>query len=101
MIGIRELSRQLSRSIEAVEETGRPLLITRHGKPVAAIVRIDAAELEEFILSNAPEFVDAMREADRDLAAGKTLSHEDLMAQIDAEEAKAKKPSTRRPTAAR
>ena len=69
-VGIRELARQASQIVEQVESTGRPALITRHGKPVAALVPIDEGELEDWILANAPEFVRARSEADDEIIRG-------------------------------
>lgn len=69
-VGIRELARQASQVVAQVETTGRPMLITRHGKPVAALIPIDESELEDWILANAPEFVRARDEADAEIARG-------------------------------
>lgn len=69
--GIRDLARQASQVVDEVEKTGRPALITRHGKPVAALVPVDESELEDWVLANAPGFVGAMNDADREIAAGK------------------------------
>lgn len=69
--GIRELARQASRVVDEVEKTGKPAVITRHGRPVAALVAVDEGDLEEWILANAPEFVRAMKKADQEIAADK------------------------------
>lgn len=68
--GIRDLARQASQVIDEVEKTGKPVLITRYGKPVAALVPVDETDLEDWVLANAPGFVRAMRAADREIAAG-------------------------------
>ncbi len=81
-IGIRELSRRTRDVIEEVERTGRPVLITRYGRPAVAIVSVDPAELEDFILANAPEFTRGMRQADEELAAGETRALRDVVAEI-------------------
>jgi prevent-host-death family protein len=56
MTGICKFARHVSRYVERVETTGRPLVLTRHGKPVAALVAVDAGSLEDLILAHAPDF---------------------------------------------
>ena len=68
-IGIRDLSRNASHVIDQVSSTGSPMIVTKHGRPVAAVVAIDADALEDFVLATAPEYVADQRAADRDLAA--------------------------------
>ena len=71
-IGIRDLSRNASRVIDEVSSTGSPMIVTKHGRPVAAVVAVDADDLEDFVLANAPEYAADRRAADADLAAGRT-----------------------------
>jgi prevent-host-death family protein len=78
LIGIRELSRRVSGLVTEVERTRRPLVVTRHGRPVVAIVPVDAESVEEYVLANVPEFVESMTIADRELAAGETRSLDDV-----------------------
>ncbi len=80
VVNMRELARSTSRVIGAVTRTKRPALVTKGGRPVAIVTALDADEFEDWILANAPEFVDAMREADADLAAGRTTSLEEYLA---------------------
>ncbi|MBM3696615.1 MAG: type II toxin-antitoxin system Phd/YefM family antitoxin [Actinobacteria bacterium] len=71
-IGIRDLSRNASRVIDQVSSTGSPMIVTKHGRPVAAVVAVDPDALEDFVLATAPEYAAARRAADADLAAGRT-----------------------------
>lgn len=80
VVNIRELARRTSEVVDAVASTKRPALVTRRGRPVAAVIPIDGAALEDWILANAPEFVEGMRRADRELRAGKTVSLDALLA---------------------
>ncbi len=73
-VSIRDLQRNPSDVVGAVERSGRPAIVTRNGKPVAAIMAVDEEALEDFVLANAPEFVKAMRKADAELAAGETTA---------------------------
>jgi antitoxin (DNA-binding transcriptional repressor) of toxin-antitoxin stability system len=89
VVGIRELARQVSRLVGEVEASREPAVITRHGRAVAMIVPVDAAALEDFLLSNAPEFVEGIREADRELAAGETRPLSAVLADLEHEDAAA------------
>ena len=63
IVGVRELSRHVSRLVADVESTRAPVVVTRHGRPIALIVPVDAAALEDYVLATAPEFVQGVREA--------------------------------------
>jgi prevent-host-death family protein len=71
-IGIRELGRSLSAVVREIRETGEPTVVTDRGRPVVLMVPIDEAQLEDFVLANAPAFVASMRAAEDELAAGQT-----------------------------
>ena len=45
-VNVRELARNTSKVIDDVSKKHRPTLITRAGRPVAAVVPIDAEALE-------------------------------------------------------
>jgi prevent-host-death family protein len=72
-IGIRDLSRNASHVIDEVSSTGSPMIITKHGRPVAVVVAVDADALEDFVLATAPEYAADRRAANRDLAANRAL----------------------------
>jgi prevent-host-death family protein len=71
-IGIRDLSRNASQVIDQVSSTGSPMIVTKHGRPVAAVIAVDPDALEDFVLGAALEHIAARRAADADLAAGRT-----------------------------
>jgi prevent-host-death family protein len=71
-VNVRELARNTSKVIDDVSKRHRPTLVTRAGRPVAAVVPIDSEALEDWILANAPEFVDGMRLADEEMRQGRT-----------------------------
>lgn len=81
-IGIRDLSRKASQVIDQVSSTGSPMIVTKHGRPVAAVVALDPEALEDFVLATAPEYAAARRAADADLAAGRTRSAATVFDQI-------------------
>lgn len=78
-VNVRELARNTSKVIDDVAKRHRPTLVTRAGRPVAAVVPIDADALEDWILANAPEFVEGMRLADEEARRGDTVSLDDLL----------------------
>jgi prevent-host-death family protein len=73
-IGIRELGRSLSAVVREIRQTREPTVVTDRGRPVVLMLPIDEAQLEDFVLANAPAFVASMQAADRELAAGQTQS---------------------------
>lgn len=73
-ISIRELRNRLTQVLRDIEEDGEPVVVTRRGRPTALILPIDTPEAEDFVLANAPEIVASLREADRDLRAGRTIT---------------------------
>ena len=82
-ISIRDLSRRPSQVVDEVVRTGRPAIITRHGRPVTAMIAVDPDELEDFVLAHAPEFVRSRQAADADLRAGRARSADEVFAEID------------------
>ncbi len=71
-IGIRELGRSLSAVVREIRETGEPTVVTDRGRPVVLMLPIDEAQLEDFVLTNAPAFVASMQAADEELASSQT-----------------------------
>jgi prevent-host-death family protein len=82
-ISIRDLSRRPSQVVDEVIRTGRPAIITRHGRPVTVMVAIDPDELEDFVLARAPEFASSMLDADADLRARHTRPAAEVFAELD------------------
>jgi prevent-host-death family protein len=82
-VSIRDLGRNPSRVVDEVVRSERPAIITRHGRPVAAMVAVDPEELEDFVLAKAPEFVRSARAADADLRAGRVRSADEVFADIE------------------
>jgi prevent-host-death family protein len=72
MVTLRELARNTASVIQGVQSSGRPALVTRNGRPVAALLPIDEAALEDWLLGKAPAATRVAAEADPDLAAGRT-----------------------------
>lgn len=82
-ISIRDLGRRPSQVVDEVVRTGRPAIITRHGRPVTAMVALDPDQLEDFVLAHAPEFARSMRDADADLRRGRARPVTEVFAELD------------------
>lgn len=79
VVNMRELSRRTSGVVDEMRSRKRPTLVTRGGRPVAALVPIDPTALEDWVLATAPTYVAGMRAADRELRAGKTVSLDSVL----------------------
>lgn len=86
VLGIRAFSRKVSSFVEHVESTGEPLILTRHGRPAAAVIPLNADSFEDFVIAHVPEFSAAMKAADVELARGNTKPLADVLEEIDADE---------------
>ena len=84
-VSIRDLANKASAVVDEVAKSGRPAVVTRRGRPVAAVVPIDPEALDDWVLANAPEYAKTMRDADRDLEAGRTTSLDELRDELTAE----------------
>jgi prevent-host-death family protein len=82
-VGIRELGRNPSKVIARLVETREPVIVTDRGRPVAVLVPIDEREVEDFILTNAQQFVANRDDAEQDLVAGLTGALPDVLAELD------------------
>ncbi len=73
-VSIRDLANNASSIVQSVGDSGRPAIVTKHGRAVAAVVPIDQDGLEDYVLATAPEYVRGRADADAELAAGATRS---------------------------
>jgi prevent-host-death family protein len=62
IIGIRDLVRKTTDILGRVEAGNEPFLITRHGKPVAALVPVDPSQAERYVLASSPDFLQLRNE---------------------------------------
>ena len=72
VVSIGDLSRNPSAVVKEVARSGRPALVTRNRKPVAALVRIDQNALEDWLLSSVadPLIGMSLEESPAELRAG-------------------------------
>jgi len=67
---MRELSRETHRAVREIENKSEAE-VTYRGKVTAKIEKIDQDAFAAWMLATAPQFVESMRHADADFAAGK------------------------------
>ena len=87
IIGVREFSSKVSKYVGDVERSGQPVIITRHGQPTVAILRVDADRLQALAVAAAPRLLQNLEQADADLVAGRSRSLDDLVDELDQEAA--------------
>lgn len=83
-VSSRDLQRHLGAVLDEVTRTGRPSVVTRHGRPVAVLMALDEEAFQEWALENAPAFV---RTAERRYGRGKTGTLAELRARRRSDEA--------------
>lgn len=67
--------------VNQVEKTGRPVVLTRHGRGVAVLLSLESFEaLQEG--ANERALLHALSEAEVDVREGRTLSHAELKARF-------------------
>lgn len=79
-VNVRELARNTSKVIDDAARRRRGTVVTRDGRPVAVVMPINADAFEDWVLANAPEFVEGRRLADEEARRGDTISFDDLVA---------------------
>ena len=84
VIGIRDLLRSPKEIFDALGESREPFLVTKHGRPIAAIYPVDASQAERLMLETAPEYVEARRVDEHARAEGRTQSLEDAIREYNA-----------------
>ncbi|HAF11014.1 MAG TPA: hypothetical protein DCK98_13170 [Chloroflexi bacterium] len=80
VVNMRELARSTSRVVDSVHRSGKAALVTRGGRPVVAMIPIDEAALEDWVLAHSPGFVASLRTADADLRRGRAMSLDEFLA---------------------
>ena len=64
--------------VRQVEVTGRPVVITKHGRGVAVVLSIESYERYQALVERQALLRDIV-EAEADIVAGRTISHEDVV----------------------
>jgi antitoxin (DNA-binding transcriptional repressor) of toxin-antitoxin stability system len=83
-VSVRTLLRDASTVFGSLERDGEPILITRRGRPVAALVPVDPEQADAMILSAAPAMIESRRQAETARAEGRTTPLADVLTRLDA-----------------
>jgi prevent-host-death family protein len=70
-VSIRELAKNTSRVVRGVAESGRPRVITNHGRPVVVLVPIDPGILTSAVAASMEDLDLLADEALHDLVSGR------------------------------
>jgi len=84
-VGVRELKNRTSEILRAVREDGAEYLITRQGHPVAILLPVDEAELEDYVLATHPHFVELREQARQAIRRGEFATSRDLSSLLEEE----------------
>ena len=65
--------------------TEGPVIVTRNGKPVAALISIEdnEEEIERLLLAYSPKFQAILQAAERQIAEGKGIPHETFWQEVE------------------
>jgi prevent-host-death family protein len=79
IVPVGELKVQAAKLLRRVREERRPVVITQHGKPAGVL--ISPEEYDRLV--DRERFISALEEGLQDSAAGRTLTNEELTADLD------------------
>ena len=84
-VGVRELKNQTSEILRAVREERAEYIITYQGRPMAILLPIDVddEELEDYVLSHHPHFVELRERAREAIREGEFVTSQDLRALLE------------------
>ncbi len=86
VVGLRDLSRKTHGVVEQLEKDGEPLVITRHGKPIAILSSVSEEQAAPLAFAIAPQLVADRERAAEEIEAGEGESASDLLAEFEAED---------------
>ena len=80
--GMAELKSDGAEIVKHVTETGRTVVLTRHGRGVAVVMSVAAYEEQQQLMEDMQLRL-AVRVGEADFAAGRVHRHEDVMRELD------------------
>jgi len=80
--GMAELKSDGAEIVKHVTETGRTVVLTRHGRGVAVVMSVAAYEEQQQLMEDMQLRL-AVRVGEADFAAGRVHEHEDVMRELD------------------
>lgn len=86
-VGVRDLANRASAVLDALEQGGGSVIVTRRGRPVAVLSAIDADEFYDYVLARSPDFVAGRAAAEARFARGEYGEPlDDVIAELDDED---------------
>jgi prevent-host-death family protein len=79
---MRELNQNTAQVIDEINDSGRPAMVTKHGRFIALITPMRDAAIEEMVLSHGPLYDEIVRR-DEDTKAT-SLTSEEVLDRIEA-----------------
>ena len=81
IVSLSEVKARFSYYVDACAES--PVIVTRNGKPVAALTAIaDEADLDSIFLAHNPRFRKMLEDADQRISKTGVIAHEDFWQQV-------------------
>jgi len=82
---VAEIKAKFSGYLKAGEQG--PVVVTKNGKPVAALLAItDEDEIERLLIAHSPKYRSIVELAERQIREGKGIKHEDFWRAIESED---------------
>ena len=72
-------SRSTGRVLDQVVGSGEPFIVSREGKPLAVLLKLDLNAIEGFAVLNTPGSREAIKEAEEALSRGETVGRQGMM----------------------
>lgn len=83
-VSMRDLQRQASKVVDEATESGKPVVVTRNGKPVAILTAVDEEAFEDFVMVNLMGIVADVEEAYDASRDGDVRKANDVLSEIRA-----------------
>jgi prevent-host-death family protein len=87
IVGLRDLSRNTREVIEQLEKDGEPVVVTRHGKPIAMLKGVAEEDAATLSLAAVPANRESRIRAAEEIAAGEGESATALLRELEEDDA--------------
>ena len=75
---ISDLKGKAAEIVRQISHTGRPVVLTRHGRGVAVVLSVEEYELLQEAAQRL-RLISALGEGENDISAGRTISHDEMV----------------------
>jgi antitoxin YefM len=76
---ISDLKGRAGEIVQHITDSGRPVVLTRHGRSVAVLMSVEEYEGLQ-AAAGQWRLVEALREGERDVKSGRVVSHDEMLA---------------------